>query len=181
MAGSSIRGGTGQPAVKSTKLLGQLREHIRYRHYSYKTETVYLYWVRQFLYFHEMRHPSEMGRVEVEAFLQHLAVQRQVAPATHRQALAALLFMYERVLGIELPWLKEIDRPQVRQRLPVVLSQAQIGQIFAYLAGAAFCWRDCSTAPACEFLRRFSCASKILISQTQPLLSARLRAEKTAL
>ncbi|MGB7306363.1 MAG: integron integrase [Burkholderiaceae bacterium] len=135
MAGSSIRGGTGQPAVKSTKLLGQLREHIRYRHYSYKTETVYLYWVRQFLYFHEMRHPSEMGRVEVEAFLQHLAVQRQVAPATHRQALAALLFMYERVLGIELPWLKEIGRPQVRQRLPVVLSQAQIGQIFAYLAG----------------------------------------------
>lgn len=123
------------PAFKSTNLLGRLREHIRYRHYSQRTEKIYLYWVRQYLRFHQMRHPREMGRQEVEAFLQHLANVRQVAPATHRQALAALLFLYAKVLEVDLPWMKEIGRPQARQRLPEVLSPAEVARVIANMKG----------------------------------------------
>jgi integron integrase len=83
-------------------------------------------WVRDFVRFHGMRHPREMGRSEVEAYLVHLAADREVAPATHRQALSALLFLYRRLLGIDLPWLDEIGRPRVKRRLPVVLTIEQV-------------------------------------------------------
>lgn len=95
------------PALHSVRLLDQLREQVRYLHYSLQTEKAYLYWARFFIRWHgregQMRHPRDMGRPEVEAFLTMLANDRQVSPSTHRQALNALLFLYKQVLGLDLP------------------------------------------------------------------------------
>ena len=85
------------------KLLEQVRDLIRTRHYSYRTEEAYLHWIRQYILFHGKRHPTELGAAEVSAFLTHLAVKRQVAASTQNQALAALLFLYKNVLKEELP------------------------------------------------------------------------------
>ena len=104
-------------------------ERIRYLHYSIRTEQAYVYWTRAFLRFHDMRHPSEMGAPEVEAFLSWLATERKVAVATHKQALSALVFLYQKVLGLDLPWLGEIGRPKSRQRLPSVLTQAEVAHL----------------------------------------------------
>jgi Phage integrase, N-terminal SAM-like domain len=96
------------PPLVAVKLLDQVRERIRYLHYSPRTEDVYIYWIRLFIRFHKLRHPRDLGAPEVEAFLSWLANARQVAPSTHKQALAALLFLYDKVLGLNLPWLKDI-------------------------------------------------------------------------
>lgn len=87
-----------RPPLQSKRLLDQVRERLRYMHYSLRTEQTYVYWVRWFIRFHAMRHPREMGRAEVEAFLSMLANERKVAPSTHRQALSALLYLYKEVL-----------------------------------------------------------------------------------
>jgi hypothetical protein len=99
-----------RPPLRSNRLLDQLRERIRYDHYSLKTEQSYVQWVRRFVHFHGLRHPKEMGGSEVEAFLAHLANARQVSPSTHHQALCALLYLYRAVLGVELPWMQSIGR-----------------------------------------------------------------------
>jgi integron integrase len=117
------------PPLRSVKVLDQLRERIRYLHYSRRTEEAYVHWVRAFIRFHGIRHPSTMGAGEVEAFLSHLVAEHDVAASTHRQALSALLFFYGRVLGIDLPWLREIGRPRVRRRLPVVLTPAEVAAV----------------------------------------------------
>ena len=93
-------------------MLDQVRERIRYLHYSIRTEDAYVHWVRAFILFHGRRHPVEMGGPEVEAFLSSLANERNVAVSTHRQALSALLFLYQKVLGLSLPWMEAIGRPQ---------------------------------------------------------------------
>ena len=111
-----------RPPLRSARLLDQLRERIRYCHYSMRTEDSYVYWVRSFIRFHGVRHPREMGGSEVESFLMHLANERHVSPSTHRQALSALLFLYREVFDSELPWLAEIGRPAQRKYIPVVLS-----------------------------------------------------------
>ena len=106
-----------------------MRERIRYCHYSLRTEQAYLFWVRRFIRFHRVRHPRTMGSAEVEAFLSHLATERHVAPSTHKQALAALLFLYRQVLGIELPWMQQIGRPKSPMRIPVVLSRMEVARL----------------------------------------------------
>ncbi len=118
-----------RPALQSSRLLDQVRERIRYCHYSLRTEQSYVYWIRFFIRFSGLRHPRLMGVHEVEAFLTHLASERNVAPATHRQALAALLFLYRQVLDLQLPWMQQIGRPQARQRLPVVLSREEVARL----------------------------------------------------
>jgi len=85
------------------KLLDQVRDRIRVKHYSIRTETQYMQWVKRFILFHDKRHPQEMGTTEVEAFLTHLAVNGHVSASTQNQALSALLFLYKEVLGIDLP------------------------------------------------------------------------------
>ena len=122
------------PPLRSVKLLDQLRERIRMLHYSLRTEQAYSHWCRAFIRFHGLRHPATMGGPEVEAFLTHLASDRHVAPSTHRQALSALLFMYGKVLGQQLPWMQEIGRPIPKQRLPVVLSLDEVAAVLAQLA-----------------------------------------------
>ena len=102
------------PALRSSRLLDQVRERIRYLHYSIRTEQACVHWVRAFVRFHDLkRRPCEMGAPEVEAFLSWLANERHVAVATHKQALSALVFLYEKVLGVELPWLA-IRSPRTR-------------------------------------------------------------------
>jgi site-specific recombinase XerD len=121
------------PPLRSARLLDQLRERIRYDHYSLKTEKSYVHWVRRFVHFHALRHPKEMGGAEVEAFLAHLANAHQVSPSTHHQALCALLYLYRQVLGVELPWMQSIGRPRQRVRVPVVLSRDEVTRLFAAL------------------------------------------------
>jgi integron integrase len=119
--------------LRSTRLLDQLRERIRYDHYSLRTEQSYVQWVRRFVHFHKLRHPKEMGGSEVEAFLTHLAHARQVSPSTHHQALCALLYLYRAVLGLELPWMQAIGRPRQRVRVPAVLSRDEVTRLLGAL------------------------------------------------
>jgi integron integrase len=118
-----------RPRFQSTRLLDQLREAIRYRHYSLKTEKAYLYWVRCFIRFHGLTHPRDMGAIEVEAFLTDLAIRKKCAPSTHKQALAALLFLYREVLTLDLPWMQNLGRPTTPVRIPVVLSRYEVSRL----------------------------------------------------
>lgn len=124
-------------AAPAPRLLEVVRQRIRYRHFALSTERAYLHWVRAFVRWAGMRHPRELGRAEVEAFLQHLAVQRQVSASTHKQALSALLFLYKEVLGLGLPWLAEIGRPHTARRLPTVLTADEVSRTLAHLSAAA--------------------------------------------
>lgn len=122
---------------KTTKprLLDQVRERCRVKHYSIRTEKRYVDWIRRFILFHNKRHPSEMGAPEIEAFLTHLAVNRNVAPSTQNQALAAILFLYKEVMSIELPWLDGVTRAKKKPRLPVVLTETEVRCLLAQLEG----------------------------------------------
>lgn len=115
------------------RLLDQLRSHIRYLHYSIRTEEAYVHWVRAFVRFHGLRHPADLGGADVESFLAWLATDRNVAVSTHKQALSALLFLYQKVLGLSVPWMEEISRPQRPPRLPVVLSHEEVAAVLAAL------------------------------------------------
>jgi integron integrase len=114
-----------------------LRAQIRYMHYSLRTEEAYVHWVRAYIRYHGLRHPAEMSRDEVEAFLTWLAAERDVAPSTHNQALSALLFLYQKVLRISLPWMDELGRPRMNRRLPVVLSHDEVGRVLGALPPGA--------------------------------------------
>lgn len=118
---------------QSPRLLDQLRQQVRLLHYSLRTEEAYVHWVRAFVRFHGLRHPQDMSRAEVEGFLTWLANDRDVAPGTHRQALSALLFLYQKVLRKELPWMGEIGRPRSERRLPVVLSIPEVQAVLERL------------------------------------------------
>ncbi len=124
---------------QSGRLLDQVREVLRYKHYSLKTEQAYLYWVRFFVRWHgrdgEMRHPREMGATQVTQFLTMLASQRRVSVSTHNQALSALLFLYRDVLTVDLPWLTELQRPTRPRRIPSVLTRTEVGALLAAMDG----------------------------------------------
>ena len=122
-------------AVGPPRLLPSLREAIRVRHYSLRTEQIYVHWVRRFVHFHGLRHPRELGAAEVEAFLTHLAAERNVAPSTQGQAKSALLFLYRHVLGIQLPWLDEVVSAKAPRRLPVVLTPREVRELLHHLDG----------------------------------------------
>lgn len=113
------------------RLLDQMRAVIRVKHYSIRTEKTYLDWVRRYIRWSGMRHPADMGAAEIEAFLSMLANQRDVAGSTQNQALAALLFLYKQVIGVDLPWLDGITRAKKPARLPVVLSQSEVAAVIA--------------------------------------------------
>jgi integron integrase len=117
------------------RLLTLVRERIRFHHYALSTEKVYVHWIRFFIRFHGLRHPETMGGIEVEAFLTHLACERNVSASTHRQALSAILFLYKDVLKIELPWMAEISRPRTQQRLPEVLTVSEVLRTLSLMRG----------------------------------------------
>jgi integron integrase len=119
------------PAAAAPTLLNEARRVARVMHYSMRTEQQYVQWIRDFVRFHRMRHPREMGQPEVQAYLTHLAADRHLSPATHRQALSGLLFLYRHVLGMHLPWLADVMRPRVKRRLPAVLTVDQVAALLA--------------------------------------------------
>jgi len=115
--------------MSNPRLLDRVRNAIRVRQYSMATEKAYVAWVRRFILFHGKRHPAEMKKPEIEAFLTYLAVEREVSPSTQNQALQALLFLYQHVLEVELPWLDDVIRAKPKRRIPVVLSRSEARQI----------------------------------------------------
>ena len=117
------------------KLLDRVRRLSRLRHHSRRTEQAYVFWIKRFIRFQSLRHPSELGHEEVTAFLSHLASERHVSASTQNQALAALLFLYRDVLGVQLPWLDEFERARCSRHVPVVLSPAEVRRVLAHLTG----------------------------------------------
>lgn len=115
------------------RFLDLVRERIRVKHYSIRTEEAYVGWIKKFIFFHNKRHPAEMGKLEMEQFLTHLAVDKNVAASTQNQALAALLFMYKEVLQIEPPWVENVTRAKKPVRLPVVLTKNEVKHLFEYI------------------------------------------------
>lgn len=123
------------PGANPPRLLDQVREAIRLRHYSIRTEQAYTDWIKRFILFHGKRHPRELGAAEVERFLTHLAVEGRVAASTQNQALSALLFLYKAVLRVDLPWLGEVTRAKRPGRLPVVLTVEETRRVLAHIHG----------------------------------------------
>jgi integrase len=117
------------------RLLDQVREKIRLKHYSIRTEQAYLDWIKRFILFHGKRHPENLGSAEVEQFLTHLAVERKVAASTQNQALNAIVFLYTEVLGRELGWLDNMERAKRPARLPVVLTATEVRALLVRLEG----------------------------------------------
>lgn len=129
----------GTPPLQSVRLLDQVRERIRYLHYSLSTEQVYVYWVRFFIRWSgrggQMVHPRNIGAPGVEAFLSMLANERKVSASTHNQALSALLFLYREVLAIDLPWMDGIKRPAHTKRIPSVLTKEEVAGVLTQMDG----------------------------------------------
>jgi hypothetical protein len=106
------------PDTRKPKLLEHVREVIRFKHYSLRTERTYLDWIKRFIVFHGKQHPAEMGAEEVRGFLSDLASSRNVAASTQNQAFSALLFLYKEVLKQELPWIENVQRAKRPAKLP---------------------------------------------------------------
>ncbi|NOT12198.1 MAG: integron integrase [Methylococcaceae bacterium] len=120
---------------KSPRLLDQVVAKMRLKHYSLRTEKSYVDWIKRYIRHHDKRHPKDMGAAEVEAFLTHLAVERNVSASTQNQAKSALLFLYKEVLELELPWLDNVTQAKAPKRLPVVLTQAEVQAVLNRLDG----------------------------------------------
>lgn len=124
---------------QSARLLDQLREVLRYKHYSLRTEKAYLCWVKFFVRWHgrsgQVRHPRDMGAAEVQQFLSMLTTERNVSVSTHNQALSALLFLYREVLGVKLPWLDDVQRPTRPRCIPSVLTAAEVAGLLGAMTG----------------------------------------------
>jgi integron integrase len=126
--------GSPQPA-RPPKLLDQLRQALRSGHYSRKTEQSYCHWVKRFVRFHNLRHPSKLGEPEINAFLSHLALKRKVSASTQTQALSAILFLYQRVLKRELGHIGDAIRARRPKRLPVVMTRDEARIVLDHLEG----------------------------------------------
>ena len=118
---------------KEPRLLDQVSTRIRYLHYSRKTEQSYRLWIKRYILFHNKRHPKEMGADEIVAFLNYLATQKQVAASTQNQALNAIVFLYKKVLNIELGDFKQFSYAKRPKRLPVVLTQEEVANVMENL------------------------------------------------
>lgn len=119
------------------RLLDQVRDKIRTKHYSIRTEDSYLGWIKRYILFHNKRHPLEMGAYEVEQFLTHLAIKGNVAASTQNQALSAILFLYREVLDVQLEWMENMVRAKKPERIPVVLTRDEVRVVLARLDGQA--------------------------------------------
>ena len=124
-------------ASDAPRLLNRVRDKIRLKHYSIRTEQAYTDWIKRFVLFHKKRHPTNMGAAEVEEFLTHLAVAGKVSASTQNQAKSALLFLYREVLAMELPWLDDVAKAKSAKRLPVVLTVAETLRLLDRMDGTA--------------------------------------------
>lgn len=123
---------------RAPRLLEEVVRVLRLKHYAFRTEAIYVGWIRRFVLANGKRHPREMGAAEVEHFLSGLAVQGKVAASTQNQALSALLFLYREVLGVDLPWMEGVVRAKRPQRVPTVLSREEIKRVLACMDGRAW-------------------------------------------
>jgi len=121
--------------IPPPKLLDQVRDKLRVKHYSIRTEQSYVDWIKRYILFHGKRHPKDLGARDLEAFLTHLAVAGKVAAATQNQAKSALLFLYREVLEIALPWLDNVTQAKAPKRLPVVLTVKEVQAVMAGMSG----------------------------------------------
>lgn len=117
------------------KLLDRVRIALRVRHYALRTEQAYIGWIRRYIFYHHVRHPDDMGAVEVVEFLSHLAVDRHVTASTQNQALSALLFLYREVLGRQLEGLGNAVRARAPRRLPAVMTREEVRAVLSQLSG----------------------------------------------
>ena len=122
--------------TQSQKLLDQVRDKLRVKHYAIRTEQSYVDWIKRYIYFHDKTHPKDLGAQDVEAFLTHLAVVGKVAASTQNQAKSALLFLYREVLEIQLPWLDNVTQAKAPKKLPVVLTVAEVQAVLSRLSGS---------------------------------------------
>ncbi|MEE9143087.1 MAG: integron integrase [Gammaproteobacteria bacterium] len=120
---------------KPPRLLDTVRATMRRRRLSRRTEKTYIYWIRKYIFFHDKRHPNELGEDDIVAFLNHLVVEGKVAAATQHNALCALLFLYRHVLGRGIEWLKDVERARRPKRLPVVMTREEVGRVLDELEG----------------------------------------------
>ena len=123
------------PSQGGPRLLDRVRDALRRRRYSYRTEQAYVHWIKRYIYFHDKKHPSQMGADEVTAFLTYLARERTVAASTQNQALSALLFLYGEVLGMKLPWMDGIVRAKRPIKVPVVLNRDEVAALLGHMEG----------------------------------------------
>jgi integron integrase len=123
------------PVRDKPKLLDLVRDVVRRKHYSIRTEQAYIDWMKRFIIYHNKRHPAEMAEEEVAQFLTYLARDLDVAASTQNQALSALLFLYKEVLKQEIGWLEKVERARKPAKLPVVLTRSEVKEIFAHLHG----------------------------------------------
>ena len=121
--------------AKPPKLLDRVRDKLRVKHYSIRTEHTYVDWIKRYIFFHGKRHPKDMEARDIEAFLTHLAVKGRVAASTQNQAKSALLFLYREVLEIKLPWLENVTQAKAPKRLPVVLTVSEVQAVLSRLSG----------------------------------------------
>ena len=122
--------------MAETRLLDRVRDALRVRHYSIRTEQSYVQWIKRYILFHGKRHPDDMGAEELAEFLSYLAREKDVAAATQNQALSAILFLYKQVLGRELPWLENVVRAKRPAKLPEVLTVEQVTTVLHLMDGA---------------------------------------------
>jgi site-specific recombinase XerD len=136
-------------SLAKPKLLDQVRGAIRTRHYSYMTEKSYVHWIKRFVFFHNKRHPAEMGEGEIGQFLSSLATDSHVSASTQNQALNALLFLYREILKKDIGYVNGIVRAKRPHRLPVVLTQQEVRSIIGCLSARIGLWPCCFMEPAC--------------------------------
>ncbi len=118
------------------KLLDIVRDKIRFKHYSIKTEHSYIGWIKRYIFFYNKRHPKDMGKIEIEQFLTWLAVEQKVSPATQNQAFSAILFLYKEVLGVDMSsWNIQALRAKERKHIPVVLTKDEVQKVIDNLDG----------------------------------------------
>ena len=162
------------------KLLDRVRQAIRARHYSPRTEEAYAHWIRRYIVFHEKKHPSTLGAPEISRFLTWLAVERHVSASTQNQALSALLFLYEDVLAIDVGAVPPVVRARTPERLPVVLSRDEMGALLKQLTGTErLVVSRCSTGRGSGWRSVSSSVSKISISIATRSSCGKERAKRT--
>ncbi|MCL4278968.1 MAG: phage integrase N-terminal SAM-like domain-containing protein, partial [Ignavibacteriaceae bacterium] len=123
--------------MPALKLLDKVRTELRSKHYSIKTEKAYTNWIKRFVFFHNKRHPNEMGAEEIKSFINNLATDHHVSSATQNQALQGILFLYKNILNKNVGWIEEIKFTHRKKHLPVVLSKEEVKKIFENLEGIA--------------------------------------------
>ena len=125
----------GIPSPKEKKLMEQVSDALRTKHYSYRTEQTYKDWIKRYIIFHGKRHPREMGENEIRAFIAHLTTERKVAVSTSNQALSAILFLYRIVLQIDMALPPDLSNAARPKRLPTVITHAEAMKVISHMRG----------------------------------------------